>query len=617
MTHEGNGMSGKPTEIPDAAPTVGAGRYFVVNRIGEGGMAGVYRVWDTRLRVWRAIKVLFPQYARRKAVRRRFVAEAHAMARLEHENLVRMYDVEEDGELPFLVMELVMGGNLYDWLQRFGPMPPQLACAVIRQIAAGVDAAHGEGIVHRDVKPQNVLVSPTGTCKLTDFGVALQTGAGLTREGASLGTRGYMAPEQYGDAANVDERADIYALGATLYTLLTGQVPLDLFQHGSRPELLEPVPQPLRAVIRVCCAASPEDRLRRVSSFDAAIVKSMGQLPPDPATTPPLTADLASHEPVGPNPDFPEIRAILERAESGSPATSRAAAPPLATPGPAARSSSEPAKPAVQAIPYMMPDVQGKATPLRERYRDDSPDSVPDYVDQEALAATPRPEQRVQAPEVVSASSEPVPRTITPAPAAPGARDEVIGSAPRAPRRGTPPPVDRATPMAPPRRRRRLPAWMLVGGGMVGAALIVAMVAGGVLASGRAQLSARYRDVDHARQRVHQVLEDEATSLIASLPPEERPRVDAAYLDYEAVREEPARIQAALALIDEIEAALPRASGFPGDPASMDRTRARHIDMARSGYEQSLVAWERRTTGGTSGLVFSMGLVDTPPELRE
>src|SRR5687767_12635717 len=134
-------MAASPA-LPENAPSIGKGRYVLVARIGEGGMAGVYRAWDKKLKVWRAVKVLLPEFSRRKKVRARFESEAHTMARLEHDNLVRIYDVGDAGELPFLVMELVAGGTLQGWTRRNGPMPPRMAVEVTIQLAQGVLVAH-------------------------------------------------------------------------------------------------------------------------------------------------------------------------------------------------------------------------------------------------------------------------------------------------------------------------------------------------------------------------------------------------------------------------------------------------------------------------------------------
>ena len=609
----------RPSEIPETAPTIGSGRYYVVNRLGEGGMAGVYRAWDQRLRVWRAVKVLFPQYSRREQIRRRFTAEARAMARLEHDNLVRMYDVEEDGELPFLVMELVMGGNLHDWVQRHGPMAPRLACQVTRQVTAGVGAAHQAGIVHRDVKPQNVLIAPNGVCKLTDFGVALQSGHELTREGVALGTRGYMAPEQYGDAANVDVRADIFSLGATLWTLLTAELPTDLFNVSGKPQLLEKIPAPLRSVIRVCCSASPTDRLKRADSLDRALYTAMTQLPPDAATAVPLTVDLEVHEPIGAYPDFPEIRQILEWNEKTERHLGRRGTPSSAKAPARAASPADPEDDKVTPlIPYVMPNVQGKATPLRERYRQDEGD-VPEYIDPEAMALAPslppalrelegsQPQitQQVVAPSPAAVSATPVPvppvKTITPAPPPP---------------RSSPPPRNAAWPPAdepaesPWGRTVSLAAFASLA--MI---MVLLTMLGGVTLVARNQVLSATTELALARRDVHSALQD-VVGLISAIPADGRQPIEVTYLEYEEAVEEPVKIQAAIRLLDELDRALPRVSMNPSESGSTAAlaSEARKLRAVRSRYEQALVNWRSRKVGFPSSLFVNLGWARLPPE---
>ena len=186
-------------------------------------MARVFRGWDARLKVWRAIKVLDPAYAHKRSLRQRFENEAATMAQMEHRNVVRVYDIGFDGPFGYMVMELAEGGCPVDWLGRYGPMPPKMAVNVVLQTCEGLSAAHEAGIIHRDIKPHNILVTRQGVCRVADFGIARadQLDAHMTKTGMVMGTLGFMAPEQRTDAKAVDERADIYAVGATLYNLLT------------------------------------------------------------------------------------------------------------------------------------------------------------------------------------------------------------------------------------------------------------------------------------------------------------------------------------------------------------------------------------------------------------
>ena len=208
--------------IPETnSPTLGNGRYRLATKLGEGGMAVVYRAWDTRDCEWRAIKVLLPEYAQRAKLRIRFANEAQTMLKLNHRHLVTVYDVGMNEALPFIVMEIADGGCVIDWVDAHGPMPSKMAVDVMMQVCKGVGAAHAMGVVHRDIKPHNILITRRGVCRVTDFGIAqIEDAGGMTKTGSVMGTLGYMAPEQRTDAKNVDVRADVYGLGATLYKLV-------------------------------------------------------------------------------------------------------------------------------------------------------------------------------------------------------------------------------------------------------------------------------------------------------------------------------------------------------------------------------------------------------------
>ena len=207
------------------------GRYELGDELGEGGMATVFRARDRELRRDVAVKVLFPHLARRPEVVRRFHREARAAAGLEHRNILRVYDVGGSGggdpdDPPYIVMELVRGRTLLQEIEHRGAMLAEVAACVGALLGDALSAAHAAGIIHRDVKPANVLIAPGGRLLLGDFGVArLETEDSLvTRTGALLGTPAYMSPEQAaGDVATA--RSDLYSLGATLYQLATGALP--------------------------------------------------------------------------------------------------------------------------------------------------------------------------------------------------------------------------------------------------------------------------------------------------------------------------------------------------------------------------------------------------------
>jgi len=253
-------------------------------------MATVYRAWDTRLQVHRAVKLLSPNLTHSGNIVERFLNEARAMARLHHPNIVAVHDVVSDGERSFIVLELVPGGSLRDWLDRHGAMPPRLAARTCVGILEALQAAHEAGVVHRDIKPQNILVSEKNQPMVTDFGIARFMGEdrSLTRTGSIMGTWGFMAPEQKTSAKSVDGRADLYAVGATLFTLLTNELPSDLFAADMDDELLGSLEPQLRDVVRHATRYRPEDRFPTAAEFAETLRLLIPRLPEDPPATPPL-----------------------------------------------------------------------------------------------------------------------------------------------------------------------------------------------------------------------------------------------------------------------------------------------------------------------------------------
>jgi serine/threonine-protein kinase len=276
-----------------------AGRYELVRPLGHGAMATVDLARDVELDRPVALKRLAENLARDKELRRRFVREARLAARLAHPNVVRVFDVGEDDGRPFIAMEYVEGETLAELVARRGALPPAEAATLGMQICAGLAAAHAASLVHRDVKPQNLLLGKDGVLKLGDFGIALgHEGTQLTVAGTVLGTAGYLAPEQ-ARGEQVTAAADIYAVGAVLYELLTGEPSRTagtLAELGSEDGFQSPdlaarrpdAPAELVAVVTACLSLRPEDRpasaaavarpLTPVAS-EAAILS----LPADPA----------------------------------------------------------------------------------------------------------------------------------------------------------------------------------------------------------------------------------------------------------------------------------------------------------------------------------------------
>jgi serine/threonine protein kinase len=280
------------------------GRYRVLDRIGAGGMGQVFLCEHPHLRRRAAVKVLPTERAKDPALLGRFLREARAAASLDHPNIVRAFDVDEDNGLHFLVMEYVEGQDLYHLVKKNGYLPIDKACEYIRQGAMGLQNAHEAGLIHRDIKPSNFLVDKTGVVKLLDLGLARfaeDTNDLLTRKydgNNVLGTADYVAPEQTRDSHEVDLRCDIYALGGTLYFLLTGYSPFPegssadkMIAHRSRKpvpvrQLRPDVPPGLVLVIDRMMAKKPGDRYESANAAAEALGPWLPSLPPPPKSEP-------------------------------------------------------------------------------------------------------------------------------------------------------------------------------------------------------------------------------------------------------------------------------------------------------------------------------------------
>jgi serine/threonine protein kinase len=231
---EGDVTVPPPAKPKEADPLIGTtlGAYRIVRRLGRGGMGVVYEARQISLARDVALKVLPPVRAADKEYINRFVREARSAAKLNHPNIVQIYDVGKAGNVYFFSMELVRGGTLRDLLSRDGPLSPERAVKYVVEAARGLEYAHSRGIIHRDVKPDNIMIDEHGRAKVADLGLAKgprEGDASMTSSGVAMGTPHYMAPEQATDAKHADHRADIYSLGCTLYHLVTGRVPY----HGT------------------------------------------------------------------------------------------------------------------------------------------------------------------------------------------------------------------------------------------------------------------------------------------------------------------------------------------------------------------------------------------------
>lgn len=248
------------------------GRYLVQNKIACGGTSTVYRGLDVRLDRPVALKVMDSRYADDTQFLTRFRLEARTVARLKDPGLVAVYDQGQDGRQPFLVMELIEGGTLRELLAERGPMPPHAVVAVLRPVLSGLAAAHRAGLVHRDVKPENVLISDDGDVKIADFGlVRAVAAAGITSTSVILGTAAYLSPEQVRNG-NAGPRSDVYATGILTYELLTGHTPFTgdsalsiayqrLDTDVPRPgAVIEGVPKQFDEFVACATARDPADR---------------------------------------------------------------------------------------------------------------------------------------------------------------------------------------------------------------------------------------------------------------------------------------------------------------------------------------------------------------------
>jgi len=272
----------------DLAEGTQIGHCRIARKLGVGAMGAVYLAHHTTLDIPVVIKVLLPSFVNRPEFKDRFYREAHTTAQLNHPNIVRVLDCGEEGDLLYLVMEYVDGGNLKDLLAREGRLRPELVIQIARSVCRGLVAAARHEIIHRDVKPDNIMYTSDGVFKLADLGLAKKVtkapqDATLTVSPTSMGTPHYMSPEQAVDARTCDARSDIYALGATMYHLLCGGPPFDaptsdevlrmhITGHCEPPSVLNPdVPSQLDKVIGRAMMKRPEYRYQSAARMLQAL----------------------------------------------------------------------------------------------------------------------------------------------------------------------------------------------------------------------------------------------------------------------------------------------------------------------------------------------------------
>ncbi len=277
-----------------------AGRYRVASRIASGGMGEVWSGTDLGTGDGVAIKIMHPHTAEEQIFAVRFREEARMAGELGHPNIVGVVDSGEHDGLAFMVMELVPGTTVARLVAATGPQRPSLVWSVMAQVAAGLAVAHDHGIVHRDVKPSNILLTPEGVAKLGDFGIAHATDAVVeTRMGEILGTPHYLSPEQ-AEGKRATALSDIYALGVVAHEMLTGRKPFardtpiaTALAHlmAPPPDLPDRVPQELAVIVLSCLAKEPQDRPASAAVLRDAVRAAVATVGLDPHPRPLIPAD--------------------------------------------------------------------------------------------------------------------------------------------------------------------------------------------------------------------------------------------------------------------------------------------------------------------------------------
>ncbi|MCB9692891.1 MAG: serine/threonine protein kinase [Alphaproteobacteria bacterium] len=571
-----------------AAPTLADGRYTLVRQLGEGGMATVFLAWDNKLKVWRAVKALLPDFVRKAKVRRRFENEAHAMARLEHPHIIRVYDVGVQDGSPYMVMELARGGCVIDWLEEHGPMPPQLAAEVTIQISQGLHAAHEAGIVHRDVKPHNILVTHKGVCKMTDFGIAqVMENDSLTKTGSVMGTWGYMAPEQRTDAKSVDERADIFGLGATLYSMLTSKTPTELYVADEEDDVFAGVPPAMLEVILKACSYKAAQRYDNVKAFARAVRDAAASCPPTPEGTPDL---------ILPSEPLPESVESVELTQEQILELQRMLGldhVPEEEPTVHDRRADD------RILPYYTPEPMepgGPPAPALEPQRELTPaelanfitEELPSFVDMDAFGTDLTP----ALPEAAEEPSDYVDPEPAPEPESPvdDAEEEEEEPAPRVPRKLTA--ADIAL------RAAVVPL-------LLGIALVM------VIGWGMVKVNGAHDEARIASRPLHALLTEEVQGPIIdglALTGADKAQLEGALATYRTTEAD--RMAAARAYVRLVEADARRAGDSP-----IVRSIAPGIDdlhNAESQYASAEADWAR-TSGGFPGvLAVTLGLAQSP-----
>src|SRR5262247_2397319 len=279
------GPNESPTIVPaEEAPTLPpgttlAGRYHIVDLLGVGGMGAVYKAFDRQLTRIVALKTILPEMASTPTALKRLKQEVLLAQSIVHKNVVRIFDIGEDAGTKFITMDFIEGADLKTLITQRGKLPATEAAEIIRQVCQGLAAAHAAGVVHRDLKPQNIMIEQDGHIVVMDFGIANSgESRGATQTGAFLGTPEYMSPEQ-AKTENVDARSDIFSIGLIFYELLTGKLPFQgktvletMFKRTTERAILPAeidatVPKGANDIVDKCLQLDREQRYQSVTEL--------------------------------------------------------------------------------------------------------------------------------------------------------------------------------------------------------------------------------------------------------------------------------------------------------------------------------------------------------------